>query len=90
MTLQQLSAVKRWHIHHHRQGSVEYQVWDSMLTCWMLGWMGLPPAVLLAPGWAVVPCVALFFAPSLYVALRRRLHSRGVLRCDWLDSTRSS
>jgi len=30
--------------------------------------------------------VLLFMAPSFYVALRRRLHRAGRLRCDWLDS----
>ena len=90
MTLQQMSAVKRWHIAHHRQGSVEYQVWDLMLICWMLGWMGLPPAVLLAPALGVLGCVTLFYAPASYVRLRRHLHRRGALRCDWLDSTRPS
>ena len=90
MTLQQMSAVKRWHITHHRQGSVEYQVWDGMLTCWMLGWMGVPPAMLLAPVLGAALCLALIHAPSVYVAVRRRLHRRGRLRCDWLDSTRTA
>ncbi len=86
MTLQQLSAVKRWHIQHHRQGSCEYQVWDLMLTCWVLGFVGLPAAMLLAPEAGGLACLLLFLAPSLYVRLRRRLHRHGVLRCDWLDS----
>ena len=86
MTLQQLSAVKRWHMTHQRPGSVELMVWDLVLTCWLLGWMGLAPAVVLAPGLALLPCLTLFSVPRAYVALRRRWHRRGVLRCDWLDS----
>ena len=88
MTLQQLSAVRRWHITHHRQGSLEDQAWDAVLTCWVLGWIGVPPALVLAPAAGGLLCVVLFFAPSAYVALRRWLHQRGRLRCDWLDSAR--
>lgn len=86
MTLQQLATIKRWHLTHPRRGSVEMQVWDAMLTCWVLGWMGVPPAVVLAPAYGVALCAVLFFAPSIYVWLRVRLHRRGVLRCDWLSS----
>lgn len=86
MTLQQLATVKRWHQTHHRERSVEYQLWDAMLTCWVLGWMGVPAAVLLAPEYGVMSCVLLYFAPSLYVRLRAHLHRQGRLRCDWLAS----
>lgn len=86
MTLQQLTTVKRWHLTHHRERSLEYRLWDTMLMCWVLGWMGMPAAVLLAPVAGVVGCLLLYSAPALYVGLRRRLHRRGVLRCDWLDS----
>jgi hypothetical protein len=86
VTLQQLSAVKRWHIAHHRQGSVEYQAWDIVIICWVLGWMGVPPALVLAPVVGVLCCGALLLMPPAYVGLRRRLHRRGTLRCDWLGS----
>lgn len=86
MTLQQLSTVKHWHITHKRDHSVEYQVWDAMLTCWVLGWVGVPAALVLAPRIGVAACVLLHFAPEAYVRLRRTLHRRGLLRCDWLGS----
>lgn len=86
MTLQQLSAVRRWHISHHRQGSLECQAWDIVLTCWVLGWIGELPATVLAPVPGTLLCVGLFLAPSVYVHLRRQLHQRGHLRCDWLAS----
>ena len=86
MTVQQLSSVKRWHQSHRRDRSVEYQVWDMVLTCWVLGLVGLPAAVVLAPMGGVAACAALFCAPEAYVALRRGLHRRGWLRCDWLAS----
>lgn len=84
MTLNQLSMIKRWHQTHHRDHGLEYQVWDGMLTCWILGWMGLPAAVLLAPEAGLPACLLLYLAPTLYVALRSRLHREGWLRCDWL------
>ena len=91
MTLQQLANIKRWHgTHHPLRGSLELQLWDAMLTCWVMGWMSVPPAIVLGPSWmAMTLCGMLVLAPGAYVALRLRLHRRGVLRCDWASSTRS-
>jgi hypothetical protein len=86
MNVQQLSAVKRWHVRHRDRRPVELRAWDAVLTLWVLGWMGAVPALLLREPLAVVLCVLAFYAHGLYVALRRRLHRRGKLRCDWLDS----
>ncbi len=86
MTLQQLSNVKRWHQTHRRDHEVEYQIWDIVLTCWVLGWVGILPASALAPKVGLAVCALLAFAPELYLWLRRRLHRRHVLRCDWLAS----
>jgi hypothetical protein len=88
MTLQQLSSVKRWHQAQRRGPSLEYQVWDAILTCWVLGWVGLPAAMVLAPAGGLLTCALLFCAPEIYVALRALLHRRGLLRCDWLASAR--
>ncbi len=88
MTLQQMSAVKRWHASHHRLHSMEGQAWDLVLTCWLMGCMGLAPALLLLGPLGLPLCAALMLTPTLYVQARRRLHRRGRLRCDWLDSTR--
>lgn len=86
MTVQQLAAVKRWHQTHRRGAPLERQFWDAVLTCWILGLAGLPAAVVLAPIFGVAACALLFCAPEAYVALRRRLHRRRILRCDWLAS----
>jgi len=88
MTLQQMSTLKRWHQSHPRNHGLEGQLWDVMLTCWLLGWIGLAPAALLQTHAAIAVCLLLYLAPTLYVALRRHLHQRGRLRCDWLDSVR--
>jgi len=86
MTLEQLHTIKLWHVAHKPECPLEYHAWDSVLTAWMLGWMGEPAALLLWWPGVAVTCVGLFFAPTLYVALRRRLHRAGSLRCDWLES----
>jgi len=86
MTFQQLQAVKRWHLEHKDQHPLEYHVWDLVLTAWVLGWAGMPATLLLWwPGVSAL-CVLLYFTPRLYVGLRRWLHLRGRLRCDWLES----
>ena len=86
MTLQQLQTVKLWHVAHKREAPIEFQVWDGMLTAWVMGWVGMPAALILQWPGLILACALLFLAPSLYVALRRSLHSRGHLRCYWLDS----
>lgn len=86
MTLRQMSLLKRWHVEHRERAPLEYHAWDAVLTLWLIGWMGVPPALLLAWGWALPVCALLFFAPRLYVRARRRLHERGALRCDWLPA----
>lgn len=88
MTLRQMSSLKRWHVAHRDGQPLEYHAWDAVLTLWLMGWMGVPPALLLHWAWGVVACVPMFFAPPLYVRLRRRLHERGRLRCDWLGALR--
>lgn len=86
MTLHQMSLLKRWHVAHRDQAPMEYHAWDAMLTLWLLGWMGIAPAMVLHWIWALPLCGLLFQAPPLYVRLRRRLHQRGALRCDWLPA----
>lgn len=86
MSLQQLSAVRRWHALHRRLHSVEQHMWDFVLTCWVLGWVGVPPAVVLAPWLGLAGCAVLACAPELYLVLRTWLHRNQVLRCDWLAS----
>jgi len=88
MNLRQMSSVKRWHLAHQEDSPLEYHAWDAVLTLWLVGWVGVPPALLLHWTWLVVLCVSLSFAPPAYVRLRRRLHASGRLRCDWLPALR--
>jgi len=86
MTLHQLQAIKLWHVAHKMDSPIEYHTWDGVLTAWVLGLMGEPAALILWWPGVAAACVLLFMAPGFYVALRRRLHRAGCLRCDWLDS----
>lgn len=84
MNLRQMATLKRWHVDHRDDAPIEYHAWDLILTLWVLGWMAPAPAIALDLTALLPLCVALFLAPRAYVALRRRLHERGRLRCDWL------
>jgi hypothetical protein len=86
MNVRQLAEVKRWHVLHRERRPVELHAWDTVLTLWPIGWMGVIPALVLHEAFGVALCVALFYAPPAYVWLRRRLHRQGRLRCDWIDS----
>jgi len=88
MTLQQMTVLKRWHVLHRRHRPVEFHTWDTVLTLWMIGWLGIPAELILWQLYGLFACAALLFAPGAYVTLRRRLHRSGRLRCDWLEAAR--
>jgi hypothetical protein len=83
MTLEQFEKLKTWHQRHRREQPVEKHAWDMVLTFWLAGCVGIPSAFLIHAGWAEATCFALLFLPGSYVALRRRLHRAGIVRCDW-------
>ena len=83
MTLNQLRDLKRWHVAHRQDHPLEYQVFDAVLTLWLLGWMGVPPALLLDQVMLLPLCLLAFLAPEIYRWLRVRLHRSQRLRCDW-------
>jgi len=89
MKLNQLVAMKAWMVAHRRGQPVEYHAWDAVLTLWLMGWMGAPAFIVLDNLWAELACVSLFFVPHAYLRLRRRLHRRQRLRCDWLEVVQS-
>lgn len=88
MTLHQFQELKLWHQRQGRRHPVEKALWDTVLTLWLLGWVGAPTALMLQDGWAEAACVAVLFLPRLYVAVRRRLHNKRRLRCDWIVALR--
>jgi hypothetical protein len=85
MTLQQLSSIKQWHLAHPLH-PMEQQVWDGFLAVWVAGWTGLPAAWLMNSASVLMLCGLLVVLPGLYVRLRKHLHRKGALRCDWLAS----
>lgn len=88
MTLTQLHQVRVWHRLHWRTRPVEQQVWDMVVTLWVMGWVGIPVAWVIGLSWAELACLALLFLPAAYAGLRRRLHRLGRLRCDWIGALR--
>ena len=88
MTLDQFHSLKLWHTRHHRDHPLEKSTWEAILTLWMMGWVGIAPALLLGADWAALLCLGLVFLPGAYVAWRMRLHRTGRLRCDWITVLR--
>lgn len=84
MTLDQFHDLKTWHTCHARP--LENHVWNAVLTLWLIGWIGPPVAWLAGNDTAALLAPLLLLAPGAYVALRRRLHRRHHLRCDWLGA----
>ena len=86
LTLKDLQRIKKWHVAHRTDHPLEYQVWDAMLTLWVMGWVGWLPAYAFDVPLAYPLCAAGVWLPQLYVAWRAREHRAGRLRCDWLGS----
>jgi hypothetical protein len=84
VTLTQFQDLKAWHSRHWQDQPMEKQLWDGVLTLWMIGWVGGPASLVLQQPAVAVVCLGLLFLPQRYVALRRRLMCRRRLRCDWL------
>ena len=87
MSLNELQRIKQWHVNHRTDHPLEYQVWDAMLTIWVMGWVGWLPAYAFELLWATPLCVLAMAAPSLYTAWRNKAHRQRKLRCDWIGST---
>lgn len=86
MSLQQLHDFKQWHLGHPRDHPVELWACDTVLACWVAGW-GMLPAIAILDTWDLLPLsLVLTLVPTAYWALRRELHRRKLLRCDWLHT----
>ena len=84
LTLAEIHRIRQWHVAHRDDHPLEYQLWDLLLTFWLMGWFGWLPVYVLDDAWAWPLCVLAMLAPRLYVAWRRRAHRQRRLRCDWL------
>lgn len=83
LTLLQLKKLKDWHVARRDTHAVEYEVWNAVLTAWLMGWIGCLPALIFDALWALPLCLLGVLAPQLYVYARARAHDSGRLRCDW-------
>ena len=88
MKLQQFQELRVWHLRQGHRHPIEKNLWDAVLTVWLLGWVGAPTAFLLHAGWAEVACLSVLFLPGGYVGMRRWLHNKHRLRCDWIVALR--
>ena len=85
ITLAQLQRVKDWREAQRGAHPLECQIWEMVLTAWVMGWMGWLPAFTFEATWAYPLCVLGILAPRLYVYARARAHLARRLRCDWLE-----
>ncbi|MEY4882765.1 MAG: hypothetical protein RIS34_619 [Pseudomonadota bacterium] len=85
ISLTELQRIKKWHVAHRSDHPLEYQLWDAVLTVWIMGWIGWLPAYALGAWWATPLCVLAMLSPRLYVYWRQQAHETQRLRCDWLD-----
>ncbi len=84
VSLAQLQRVKNWHARHRANHPVEARIWETVMTVWVMAWIGWLPAYTFDAPWAYPLCVLGVLMPRLYIQLRLRAHSAGLLRCDWL------
>jgi hypothetical protein len=82
--LSELHRIQHWCKEHALDHPVEHELWDAVLTVWLMGWVGWLPTWVLDAWWAGVLCVLGMLAPSLYVGWRRHAHALNRLRCDWI------
>jgi hypothetical protein len=83
LTLSELQRIKRWHVAHKRDHPLEYQLYDGVLTLWVMGWVGWLPAFAFEAPWACLLCALGMAGPTLYIRWRVRAHLANKLRCDW-------
>jgi len=88
ITLAKMQRLKQWHVSQQAEHSVEYQVWEVVLTLWVMGWIAWLPAYVLDAFWAFPLCLLGILMPRLYVQCRAQAHEKLHIRCDWLDLVR--
>ena len=84
LNFDQLQRVKLWHAAQERENTLEYKLWQLVLTAWLMGWVGWLPAFVFDAIWAYPLCAVGMLLPQAYVYLRGRIEAAGMLRCDWL------
>ncbi len=82
--LRELQRIRQWHLAHRAEHPLEYQLWDAVLTVWLMGWVGWLPAYAMDDWWLASLCALSMFLPQLYMDWRARAHVNQKLRCDWM------
>ncbi len=88
LSLRELQRIKRWQVAHRHDHPLEYHLWDTALTLWVVGAIGVLPLTWMVGWWAAPLCAAAFWCPTAYVNCRAKAHAHRWLRCDWLPPTR--
>lgn len=85
VSLAELQSIKRWHVENAQNHPLELQLWDVVLTNWLMGWLGWLPVWILEAWWAAPALLLGMLMPRLYVGWRVQAHHLRRLRCDWID-----
>jgi len=85
ITLAQFQRLKHWREARHHTHPFERRMWETVLTMWMMGWIGWLPALASDAPWAYPLCLFGIFSPQIYVVLRIKAHQAQRLKCEWLD-----
>lgn len=80
----ELHRIRKWHVDHAQEHPLEFQLWDAVITCWFMGWVGWLPTIALDALWAWPLCLLGMVLPSLYITWRTRAHTLNKLRCEWI------
>lgn len=86
LSFSELHRIRLWHLTHRAEHPLECELWDAVITVWLMGWVGCLPMVVLDALWVAPLCVLGMLTPQLYVGWRARAHVRQKLRCDWLGT----
>ena len=64
MTLDQFQQLRHWHLCHRYDHPLEGRIWSTLVTLWMIGWVGTPTAWLLHWDETALATAALVFVPG--------------------------
>lgn len=53
ISLAELQRIKKWQMAHQAEHPVEYELWQAVMTVWVMGWVGWLPALAFDAWWAM-------------------------------------
>jgi hypothetical protein len=87
LPFKELHRIRQWQVAHSEDHPLEFELWDAVITVWLMAWVGCLPMVALEAWWVAPLCALGIMSPQLYVGWRARAHAREQLRCDWLPAS---